>query len=702
MEEEMRRLEEERRKANEAFKKPSSPSLALTNKTSNSTNNTIKIQPGLSSSTVILSRDIIGKVSKPGGSVPATEESVIMWNPSETKGENGAVAINYKTHGALTKLFLKPTIPFMITYGNPQTVTGDISASISLMSFYHPFPLRVDNVCEQNRQYDACLQIGEFSSERVTGSKIVLLIPLKVAVFAGESGVFVNAVANKLPAILGQQPDKVNGYPDVPAQPGADWMLDKVINTKRGFYTWTNKDGTQVVVMATPVHILISDMANIKKLPITSPEDVIHEIGQVLYKPSPPINCITGQETGCKPSITDILNNTQSCANPDALREFEVKSKKDSETFYKVLFSILGIALLILTVWLGIRFAMGPGKTLMSNIGDSLGRSLAGGYDALKKVNLPTVPAMPKIPKSIKTTRRNLGKRLGLGATGNFGTKRQTPTDKSIDDMFPVIEPSSDIEMTNPLFKSKDDFAKFQERNRTRKNPKQGTIGAIANLPAENIPEPSASPAPAPVPSVERIIDDMPAGVTVNPVVARRRSAQNTRKSSVGSIKNLPQITSAKPPENTPAAISNLPTPTIGRVSVAKQLNSVLNESSKNPALAEIEDLQKSDERRKQAKSNALRKISASSQARKSQSKSFKDIANRARAVNEIDDWESPAPAPAPAPAPGVNKLWQKRFAKRDQQKANPKPVFKGGRKLRNRRKTGHQLRNRKKTGRKI
>ena len=37
---------------------------------------------------------------------------------------------------------------------------------------------------------------------------------------------------------------------------------------------------------------------------------------------------------------------------------------------------------------------------------------------------------------------------------------------------------------TNPLFKSKDDFAKFQERNRTRKNPirekpKKGTIICI-------------------------------------------------------------------------------------------------------------------------------------------------------------------------------------------------------------------------------
>jgi hypothetical protein len=41
----------------------------------------------------------------------------ILWNPSEKNGDTGAVAVNYKSHGALTKVFLKPTIPFSITYG---------------------------------------------------------------------------------------------------------------------------------------------------------------------------------------------------------------------------------------------------------------------------------------------------------------------------------------------------------------------------------------------------------------------------------------------------------------------------------------------------------------------------------------------------------------------------------------------------------
>jgi len=45
------------------------------------------------------------------------QQVVRMWNPSDspTDGE-GAIALNYETHGALTKLYLKPTLPFNLTF----------------------------------------------------------------------------------------------------------------------------------------------------------------------------------------------------------------------------------------------------------------------------------------------------------------------------------------------------------------------------------------------------------------------------------------------------------------------------------------------------------------------------------------------------------------------------------------------------------
>ena len=639
------------------------------------------------------------------------------------------------------------------------------SQIIDVMSIYHPFPLRLDSIKGGPVQYDACLQLGEFPSDKYKGNTAVVLFPLKVARNPGDKGKFMDDIASKITDILGQQPDPITGYPDIPASTGSNWSIEDILFMKdksgqrvsRAFYAWINKTPfpVGVVVMAEPVYISENNMANIKRLPITPPSDVIHEIGTpILYKPGPVFD-EEGNPQPCPETASQIAAKAMS-----SIKQPPLPPKKpgiDLALFFQIVLGTLATIVVILGVWLGIKFAMGPGSTIMKGLGESLGKSLAGGYDALKKVKLPVMPTMPPIPKlpeSAKTTRRNLGSRLGVGATGKFGPKRQAPKDPSIEEVFPVLKPTGDVEITNPLFKSKDDFAKFQERNRTRKNPirqksKQGTIGAIANLPAVNIPEPAT--APAPVPSVEKIIDDMPTGVTVNPVVARRRSAKNTRRSSVNSIKNIPELTNTKPAENTPAAISNLPTPEV------------------NPALAEIEDLQKSDTKLKQAKSNAFKKVSVANQLHnvlnpvsppKIPSQRNKTLRNSAlkviaakqaekklgqvQAKREMDSWfndepvSAPASAAVPAPVPAKEPLipksefetWdrsrqsvyvqklKKDYAQRvvngylvrmktaigtkpwnpSTKVDSPSRLGKGGRKRRNRRKTG----NRKKTGRKI
>ena len=622
------------------------------------------------------------------------------------------------------------------------------SQIIDVMSIYHPFPLRLDSIKGGPVQYDACLQLGEFPSDKYKGNSAVVLFPLKVSRNPGDKGKFMDDIASKITDILGQQPDPITGYPDIPASTGSNWSIEDILFMKdkagqtvsRAFYAWINKTPFQVgvVVMAEPVYISENNMANIKRLPITPPSDVIHEIGTpILYKPGPVFD-EEGNPQPCPETASQIAAKAMS-----SIKQPPLPPKKpgiDLALFFQIVLGTLATIVVILGVWLGIKFAMGPGSIIMKGLGESLGKSLAGGYDALKKVKLPVMPAMPpmppipKLPESAKTTRRNLGSRLGVGATGKFGPKRQAPKDPSIEEVFPVLKPTGDVEITNPLFKSKDDFAKFQERNRTRKNPKQGTIGAIANI-------------PAPAPSVEKIIDDMPAGVTVNPVVARRRSARNTRRSSVNSIKSIPQLTNVKPAENTPAAISNLPTPEV------------------NPALSEIEDLQKSDTKLKQAKSNALKKVSVANQLHnvlnpvspppipKQRNKTLRNSAlkvisakqaekklGQVQAKREIDNWmsEEPSSAAVPAPVPAKEPLipksefetWdrsrqsayvqklKKDYAQRvvngyvsrmkttigtkpwnpSTKVDSPSRLGKGGRKRRNRRKTG----NRKKTGRKI
>jgi hypothetical protein len=240
-EEEKRKRDEEeanRLRTIEDFKKPFPPTLALTNKTSFMTKGSIEIQAGLSSSTVILSRDILGKTpiaylqppgslnandvsvekwknynflmptsgytnlgdvigladtvllavtskypdrdfpdvwvkGKPSGSMtkgawyqifmqqsgeleenmgkfknqntPYADKKVLLWNPADKAGNKSAVAINYKTHGALTKVFLKPTIPFTITYNTLQTLSEQpsqvqVPKNTNLFNFVAPPP----------------------------------------------------------------------------------------------------------------------------------------------------------------------------------------------------------------------------------------------------------------------------------------------------------------------------------------------------------------------------------------------------------------------------------------------------------------------------------------------------------------------------------------------------------------------------------
>lgn len=44
-------------------------------------------------------------------------KKVYMWNPSDDPTDaHGSQAVNYENHGALTKLYLKPTLPFSVTF----------------------------------------------------------------------------------------------------------------------------------------------------------------------------------------------------------------------------------------------------------------------------------------------------------------------------------------------------------------------------------------------------------------------------------------------------------------------------------------------------------------------------------------------------------------------------------------------------------
>lgn len=364
------------------------------------------------------------------------------------------------------------------------------------MSVYQPFPLRVDSFGEQGKQFDACFQIGEFPSDNIKGSRIVILVPLKVSNNPGIGGTFVNAFANKIPNILGQQPDKLLGYPDVPAQTGSDWSVAKVVKLDRPHYTWTQKDGTRVVVMAEPILIAQGDMDNIKRLPVTPPEDVIHEIGSnIKYKAAPPVDA-NGKPLPCPPPRGALPNVV--VTQPPIPKN---KPAVDGTLFVEILLGLIGTITIIIGVWIGIKLASGPVGDMFRKLGDSIGKQLAGAYKSVKDAKIPVAPTETRTPEQIANispttipepkdfTVTNPGYKTKADFINAHKTRRNPPggltirTPTQIANAPPTLpEPTGEFAMTNPGYKTKADFIAKQRRWTQRNKPK--TADKIAAAPA--------------------------------------------------------------------------------------------------------------------------------------------------------------------------------------------------------------------------
>jgi hypothetical protein len=385
-------------------------------------------------------------------------------------------------------------------FNQPSSSASD---DIPILSVFHPFPLRLDTPGSGTKiQYDACFQVGEFPSEdsssKLQGTKVVILVPLKADPNPGDGAVFINSVSRHIPSILAAQPDPLTGYPDVPAATGADWNIAQIVKTDRSYYTWVT-GGTRVIVMAEPILVSEGDIANILRLPVTPPEDVIHEIGDVRYKPAPPIDS-KGNPVPCKNRISV----PQMVPGPTAVAMTKMNKPAVSGTdWLAIILGILGSVAVLIGVWFGLKAAMGPGGTFLKTIGDALGKSLAGGYGALKNARSGTANV------------------LGIGPGGPLPARRTTlrsptqvaqapapaGTPAAMGNIAPVNlpEPSGDFTMTNPGYSSKQDFINRRKTQRNpRPTPKIRTPAQVAQTPTT--PGTPAEIANMPTPDVEELL----------------------------------------------------------------------------------------------------------------------------------------------------------------------------------------------------
>jgi hypothetical protein len=206
------------------------------------------------------------------------------------------------------------------TVPGSETVTPIFEEiTISMLTMYHPSPLRIENV-----QHDAVLSINDPSDP---SAKTVILIPLKASNNAAdESGDFFNKIAKHLTTI--SSPDSVTGlYPETDIPTGNDWNIkqvfwldapgaDNISKVTDSFFTWMGAgsynrvelsrsateirygwqpDGAQIryFMLQTPVSISTTDLSFLtRSLPPTPAEQAIHKIPdpatasnpKVLYK----------------------------------------------------------------------------------------------------------------------------------------------------------------------------------------------------------------------------------------------------------------------------------------------------------------------------------------------------------------------------------------------------------------------------------
>ena len=502
----------------------------------------------------------------------AAGKMVYIWNPSD----DALVQMNKDKYGALTRLFLKPTLPFKVSFNNGS---GSTEVVVNVMSVFHPCPIRIETI-----QYDAVIQIGDFrglsgtdcndiedtspeglrelarrkaafdrqiapkakakgdfetkfNQQKVddfnagrgwrsasanlepeymrlqkeiddltakrdalkprtkknctardgTADKVVFFIPLKIndnpkPPFQLAQTKFINTFANKIPSILGAQPDKKLGYPDVPAATNNDWKLSDILDANDCYYTWKVKlddqTTTNVVFMKNPVCVLSSDMASILRLPITPPSDVFHSApADVRFHSCPPKNA-DGTTASC-PAPAGSLPNIPITQPPVKVpagagipngKGVTSSPSFDPNLIWQVILGVIGTIAIVIGVWMGIKLAAGPGGDMFRKLGDALGKQLAGAYKSVKDAKMPALSS-PKSPPA------------------------DTRTPEQLADISPttIPEPSGDFATSNPLFKDKKDFL-TRQRGMTQRN-KQVRTSTQRN-PIKTADKIAAAPAP--------------------------------------------------------------------------------------------------------------------------------------------------------------------------------------------------------------
>jgi hypothetical protein len=336
------------------------------------------VPANVSSSAVILSRTSTASSTCPQGwstnkfSVPRDGYE------GECTKDGTKILLGTGPFSSSTKLFIKPTIPFKIMMNGK-------AHDISTLTLYHPSPVRIENV-----QHDAVLSLGDPS----VGSPFVVLIPIVSSSLGGPAANFVGKIVSQMASFITTD---TTTPPEVSVSTGADWNLSSVIPVgerslaKGSFFTWIGgayeqyrspkstfyrtildwkpmKPETTYVLMAEPIKVNPTDLTEIMRLPITKPDDSIHQITNVQYKP------------GIR----------KSAASPQTIRSVTNVSSPTKIPILELLMIVLTGILTLVGIHYGLTWALDKNKgTILRRWGDVIAKTFP------KKVPVP--PTNPQL-----------------------------------------------------------------------------------------------------------------------------------------------------------------------------------------------------------------------------------------------------------------------------------------------------------------
>jgi hypothetical protein len=352
----------------------------------------------------------------------------------------------------------------------------ETDVQVNKLVLFHPSPMRIDNV-----QHDAVLMLNDPFDQ---GTNVVILIPLRGSISAGQSGAFIGKVAPFISGIL--QPDATTkAYPSIGIPTGNDWDLTKVlpvtpnpstntVEVNSGYFVWggipameeyvvpgsnpwfTRYDWRTVgvaptyIMLKNPIEINSFDLQTIRMLPVTPSAEAIHSpaMTTLTYKPGPAGSDVVGCAASSGTTRETFANG---CDPLENIGQPSGTFRLDSGQVITTLSTLVGIIAGVIAVYFAMKMSVHPKYGLIFGaLASKLGRAMSGATASAPPLSNARPPRPDaRAPRSTSATPRP-GSVLAGNPSGSTVGPSLSPEQVEI---AVASEPDeSKFDIPNPMF----------------------------------------------------------------------------------------------------------------------------------------------------------------------------------------------------------------------------------------------------------